>query len=345
METKRIFFQKVPKVELHIHLEGAIPLDALWLLIEKYGEAQAVGSRSALVDRFRFRDFSHFISTWAWKNTFLREYEDFVFIAREFSRDLVKQNIDYAEVSFTPVEFEHRGLTIQKITEAVRSGIAEFSDRLDVRLILDFCRDLGPEKALWQLEQSKELKGMGVIGIGMGGAEQLYPPEPFEKVYSLARDYGYRTTVHAGEAMGAQSIWAALRILKAGRIGHGTRACEDEGLVNYLAHERIPVEMCPLSNVRTACVQSIAEHPVKDFLQKGLLVFVNTDDPKMFNNSMEEEFIALTDGLDMTLSQIKQLQLNAIDAAWCADEKKHSLRRELEQFYAIHSAGLNDSRA
>jgi adenosine deaminase len=316
------WFDRVPKVELHLHLEGAIPLDALWTLVEKYGGDPAVPDLPALQRRFVFRDFPHFIDTWVWKNAFLREYEDFTFIAEAVAHHLAQQNIRYVEAFFSPADFFRHGLRTQELAAAIRRGL-ERAPEIEVALVADLVRDFGPELAATTLAEVNEVRGLGVIGIGIGGSEQDFPPEPFADVYEQARGLGLHTTAHAGEAAGAQSVWGAIRHLRVERIGHGTRAAEDERLLDLLAAERIPLEMCPLSNVRTGVVRSIADHPLRRYFERGLVVTVNTDDPKMFGNSLAEEYRLLESRMGFSRDEIRALILQAIAASWLPLERKN----------------------
>jgi adenosine deaminase len=315
------WFDRVPKVELHVHLEGAIPLDALWTLVQKYGGDPAVPDPAALERRFVFRDFPHFIDTWVWKNAFLREYEDFTFIAEAVAHDLARQNIRYVEAFFSPLDFARHGLHTQELAAAIRRGLSQ-APEIEVALVADMVRDFGPERAVNTLADVNEVRDLGVIGIGIGGSEQDFPPEPFADVYEQARHLGLHTTAHAGEAAGAESIWGAIRYLHVERIGHGTRAGEDERLLDYLAAERIPLEMCPLSNVRTGVVRSIEEHPVRRYFERGLAVTVNSDDPKMFGNSLAEEYRLLESRLGFTRDDIRAVILQGLASSWLPEERK-----------------------
>ena len=167
------WFQRVPKVELHLHLEGAIPYPALWDLVQKYGGAPDLPNLGMLKQKFIFRDFPHFIEMWVWKNQFLREYEDFTFIAEAVARDLACQNIRYVEAFYSPADFACHGLTVQQLTTAIRTGLARVPE-IEVALITDFVRDLGPETAIRTLAEVSEVRDQGVIGVGIGGSEQLY---------------------------------------------------------------------------------------------------------------------------------------------------------------------------
>ncbi len=318
------WFERVPKLDLHLHLEGAIPLPALWELIRKYGGDPTVPNLEALEQRFLYRDFAHFIETWIWKNGFLREYEDFRLIAEAVARDLVRQNIRYAEVFYSPGDFERHGLHVAPITEAIRNGLGTVPN-VRVALVADLVRDYGPERGAQVLSELREVKALGVVGIGIGGSEQAFPPEPFAPVYEEARRLGFRTSAHAGEAAGAASIWGAIRSLHVDRIGHGTRAEEDDTLLDYLAEHQLPLEMCSLSNVCTGVVESLEKHPIRRYLDRGLAVTVNTDDPEMFGNSLADEFRLLSEHLGFSHEDIRELTESAIQASWLSDEDKREL--------------------
>jgi len=329
-ENKQDWFEQVPKVELHLHLEGAIPYDALWELVRKYGGEASVPNLDALKQRFTYRDFPHFLETWNWKNGFLREYDDFTFIAEAVARDLARQNIRYAEAFFSPTDFARRALGVQKLTEAIRAGLSRVSD-VEVALVADLVRDTGPEKAAVTLASVNDVQSLGVIGIGIGGSEHQYPPEPFEKVYAEARRLGFHTSAHAGEAAGAASIWGAIRYLQVERIGHATRAFEDESLLDYLAETQLPLEICPLSNARTGVVASIDAHPVRKYFERGLFLTINTDDPKMFGNSLADEYRTLETRFMFSREELRALILQGIRASWLPAEKKQALMDEFVQ--------------
>ncbi|MFH1574639.1 MAG: adenosine deaminase [Acidobacteriota bacterium] len=321
----------LPKVELHLHLEGAIPWPALWELIRKYGGDPEISEASALEQKFRYRDFPHFIETWRWKNGFLREYEDFTHIASSVAEDLARQNIRYVEAFYSPGDFAHHGLDAQRLTEAIRDGLRTQEDRIRVHLIADLVRDYGPEQGMKWLHEISEVQSLGVIGIGIGGSEQKFPPEPYREVYEEARRSGLRTMAHAGEAAGAGSIWGAIRTLKVDRIGHGTRAIEDPNLVQYLKENQTPIEMCPVSNLRTGVIARLEDHPIQRFYEEGLLVSVHTDDPKMFNTTLAAEYQALADQLRLSPEDIVRLVENAIRSAWCDDKTVNALTEELRK--------------
>ena len=322
------WLRRVPKVELHLHLEGAIPHAALWQLVQKYGGDPALPDRHALARRFAFRDFPHFIETWIWKNRFLREYEDFTSIAEAVARDLAQQNVRYAEAHYSPSDFRHQGLEPQPLTAAIRRGL-EAVPEVEMALVADLVRDSELPAAARTLAQVREVQDLGVTGIGLGGSEQSFPPEPFADLFERARRHGFHTSAHAGEAAGAESVWGAIR-LRAERLGHATRAEEDPALVDYLAEHRIPLELCPISNLRTNVVPSIDAHPVRRYFERGLLVTINTDDPAMFGNSLAHEFQALVEVHGFTRDEIRTLILNAVMASWLPADRRRQLAEDLQ---------------
>jgi adenosine deaminase len=323
------WYERVPKVELHLHLEGAIPAATLWQLLCKYGGDPSVPSLEALAQRFQYRDFPHFLDTWLWKNGFLRETEDFALIAEAVARDLAAQNVRYVEAHYSPSDFAHHGLEPPELTQAIRTGLDKVPE-IEVWLIADLVRGRGPGEMERTLEAVHGVRELGVIGVGLGGAEQLHPPEPFAAVFRRARQLGFHATAHAGEAAGAASIWGALRALQVERIGHGTRAYEDAALLDHLAERQISLEMCPLSNVRTAVVPSLLDHPIRDYMRRGLLVTVNTDDPKMFNNSLALEYELLEREVGLLRDEIRSLILNGVRSSWLPTDRKTQLSASLQ---------------
>ena len=328
------WYEGLPKIELHVHLEGAIPHPALFELVQKYGGDPAVPDAAALARRFTYRDFPHFIETWIWKNRFLREYEDFAYIAEAAARDLARQNIRYAEMFYSPSSFARRGLAVGELTQAVRRGMSRVP-QVEIALVADLVRDFGPAEEMRTLEALKEVRDCGVIGIGIGGSEHAFPPEPFAALYREARRMGFRTTAHAGEAAGPDSVWGAVRALEAGRIGHATRAIEDPVLLDHLAEHRIPVECCPVSNVRTGAVASLQDHPIRRYFERGLLVSVNTDDPAMFGTSLADEYRQLVEQCGFSRGDILALLHRTIESSWLPEGRKIRLADEISAAPAL----------
>jgi adenosine deaminase len=334
MDSKVVnFINGLPKVELHNHLEGAIPVETLWELVKKYNGDKKLGNIANLRERFKYKDFHHFLDTWIWKDQFIRDYEDCTFFADAVAEDLKSQNIKYAELHFTPVGFLAKGLTTSRVVEAIKKGFANHGDDITLNLIADLCRNCDLETVESVLGEIIEMQEPCVLGVGIGGDERNYPPQIFSNSFAKAKKQGLKVTIHAGEAAGAESIWGAIKDLKADRIGHGTRAYEDPKLLDYLKETQLPIEMCPLSNLCTRVVEKISKHPIKRFFEMGLNVSVNTDDPKMFNNSLSEEYSVLITEFGFGLNDIKQIINNTIGAAWCQESLKVELIKEVADYF------------
>ncbi len=325
----------MPKIELHIHLEGAFTFDFLFNLIEKYGGDRSLESPEDLKNKFVFKDFEHFLDLWFWKNQFFREAEDFEECAYTMLENLSNQNVIYCEVFYSPWDFTSNGLSVEEITEATLSGIKRAENDFPIRcnLIADIVRDYDHTKAVNRVNQLVPYRDKGVIGIGLGGSEQKYPAKLFKDAFNKASNLGFRLTAHAGEAAGPESVWEAIRQLNIERIGHGVRAIEDRELVNYLKDKQIPLEICVISNLKTKIFPSAYTHPIKYFLDNQLKVTVNSDDPAMFGTSLTDEFINLHDKIGISLVIIKALTINALESTFLTIESKNTLKHKIESFW------------
>lgn len=325
-DAARSWLARLPKAELHVHIEGAIPRAALWQLVTKYGGDPSAPTFEALERRFEYQGLKQFFQMVDWATGFLREADDFTFVGREIARDFARQNIRYVEAHFSPTVFRRR-LTPPPIAEALRKGL-DTVPSVDVRLIAELGRNLGPDGTMRTLDQVADLRALKIVGIGLGGFEPQYPNELFAKVYERARGLGFRTTAHAGESAGAPSIWGAIRALHVDRIGHATRAIEDPELVRHLAEQRIPLELCPLSNLRTGVIPAVASHPLRRYFDAGIPVSLNTDDPLFFGNSLVDEMAAAQQAHRFTRDDIRRVVVSAIEASWLTADAKAQLLKE-----------------
>lgn len=325
MQAAEPDWASMPKVELHLHLEGAIPLEAMWELVQRHGGDSEVPSPAALEERFAFTDFAHFISTWGWKLKFHTTLDDYRFLAEAVAADLRRQGHVYVEAFVSPTDSP---LHPAEMLVAVREGLDRVAG-IEVALIPDLVRDTGPALAMRTLESVLEVREeAGVVGITIGGSEQHHPPADFAAVFARARDEGLRLTAHAGEAAGPDSVRSAIRDLGVERIGHGVRAVEDEALLAELVATQIPLEVCPTSNLRTRVAASMQTHPLRTLMDAGALVTINTDDPAMFGCSLAGEYAAVA-ALGYDRETMRMLTENAIAASWAPPGRKHDLGLQL----------------
>lgn len=307
---------KTPKSELHVHLRGAMPIEVFTDLLNKYSVKEilkdAPSSHKIMFKRydnirpfllpqdwsvdavshlFRYETFDQFLYTWCFTGYFVRDVSDLRKLITGVLERLRAQNVVYAEITITVGEYLRRGITFADIKNCLEE--AEKFPGIRVQWIVDLVRDTGNKAALKLLNEIIDLRCRSVVGITLGGSEHLFPPGQFSEVYSTARDQGLRLTIHAGEALGPQSIWDALQILGTERIGHGVQAIKDKSLVTYLAKNNVPLEVCPTSNIRTGIVPSYEAHPVKALFEAGVPITINSDDPTFFETTLTDEYANL----------------------------------------------------
>ena len=334
------FLLEMPKVELHLHLEGAFTLSTLFHLVRKYGGEPSIEKPEDLRRRFIYRDFSQFIDAWIWKNRFFRSGEDFELSSYETLTGLRKEQILYVEAFYSPWDFEGNGISMEEITESVISGCERASRDCGIgwSLIADINREHGPAAGMSRLRQVANFRNRGVIGIGLGGREKEFPAGPFEEVYREAARIGLFCTAHAGEADGPASVRAALERLHVRRIGHGVRVLEDPAVVELLRQSQIPLEVCITSNVMTGVVRSLKDHPVRKLFDAGVNITINTDDSTMFGCTLSGEFGLLLHQLGFRPAEIRTLCLNAVEATALESGSKKELARIFESAWAAAAA-------
>ncbi len=332
-EEVKTLVAAIPKVELHLHIEGAVPPDTMLALIHRKEPHSTIRNVEDLQRRFTFIDFPHFLELWCWKDTFITSEQDFEEIAYQVLRNLHKQNVKYLEAHYAPGGYLEQGHSIQAITENLLAGRNRAFQDFGIRceFIIDMIRHHGPEKGFMYLDAATPYLGKGVIGVGLGGPEHDFPADPYAELYQEARRRGFRLTAHAGEAAGADSIWACIDRLEVERIGHGLRAYEDPKLIKLLKERRIPLEMCVVSNVKTGVCASLVDHPIRDYFIKGLLVTVSSDDPAMFQTSINHEYEVLIQEFGFNRDELQRISLNGIEASFLPEEEKRRIREVFER--------------
>ena len=326
----------LPKTELHLHLEGAIAHEILLDLVHKYGDAKIVPDLETLKTRLKYREFAQFVEAWIWKNTYLREYEDFRLIARPLSRELAAKGIRYAELSFSPGDFQRQGLHLQPLAKAIRAGLDDASSGVNgsqtkINLIVDLVRDCGPTLGARWLDETAEIaRETGIVAIGLGGPELEFPPEPYAPVFRRAETFGFHRVAHAGEAAGASSIWGALKSLGVERIGHGTRSLEDPALVEHLYRKRIPLEVCLTSNVCTGVVATLRSHPFLSYFRSGIPITLSSDDPAMFDTDIVAEYEKARAEFGLTDTELIRIARTGFEVAFLSEEDRAALLKEFD---------------
>ena len=333
------FIQTMPKAEIHIHFEGSIQPATVLKLAERHKEMDSLPGDSvqALEKWFTFTDFPHFIKIYVTISNLIRSAEDFELIAYECGADMAAQNIRYREVTVTPYTHTHylnNGVTIDDILSGLTKGRerAKKDFGVEMRWVFDIPRnfatlngDYDPQAANVTLSHALAGKPYGVIGFGLGGNEVGNPPELFTHAFTEAKEAGFLSVPHAGETMGADSVWGSIRELQADRIGHGVRAIEDPSLLALLKERQIPLEVNPTSNECLHIYRSFAEHPFPHLDRMGLMVTLNSDDPPLFNTSLQREYERVATEFGYDAPNLARIARNAFVAAGVEEDVKDNL--------------------
>lgn len=312
--------KNIPKVELHLHLDGSVRLDTASKLTGKSIEEV----RSLMIAKEKCHDLNEYLTKFNLANEIMQSQENLTRIAKELVEDLKKDNVIYAEVRFAPLLHTKKGLTGEKVIEAVLLGLKD--EDLKVNLILCMMRQFSFEDNLKTIELASKYLDKGVVAIDLAGAEALYPTASFEKLFQIAKDKNIPFTIHAGEADGKDSILSAINF-KTKRIGHGVRCIEDNETLNIIKKNNITLEVCPTSNIQTGIFENYYDHPIKKLYDMNVLVTINADNMTVSNIDLTQEYEKLVKIFNLNIEDLKKINLNAIDAAFLTDKEK--------QFYKI----------
>jgi aminodeoxyfutalosine deaminase len=283
-----------PKIELHVHLEGTVRPQTLLEIARRNDYPLPADTVEGLAELYRFRDFRHFIEVWILTTNALQTEADFRQMVVDYAAEARGHGAVYLEAIFSPAERVRRGCSWESVFEGVCAGAQEARELhgVVVRLTPDIPRGFTQEEARATVEWAARYRDRGVVGVGLGGLEAEYPPEPYTEVFRLAKSLGLGSVPHAGEVAGATSVRGALEALGADRLRHGIRAVEDPGLVRELADRGIVLDVCPLSNLRTGAVRALEEHPLPRLAAAGVRCSISTDDPAMFDTDLTRDYEA-----------------------------------------------------
>lgn len=314
------FIRQLPKAELHLHLEGAVEPATLAELRQRHGDRATLAETQAL---YSYTDFQTFLMAFKEVSAHLRGPDDFEFITYRLMQHLKEENVLHAEVYVAVGVCLFRKQDFAAIFEGLERGRARGARDFGVSLlwIFDATRHFGVEEAQRVFELAVRYQGRHVVGVGIGGDEVKAPPELFRSVYGYAADNGLRLTAHAGETAPPESIWGALN-LRAERIGHAFTAAQDPDLIDELGQRQIPLELCITSNLRTGVCKTMADHPVKNYFDQGLMITLNTDDPALFGTTLSREYQIAQDDFGFTDEHLRELARNSFEASFLPAEKK-----------------------
>jgi aminodeoxyfutalosine deaminase len=326
------FIARLPKAELHVHHVGsASPRIVSELAMRHPGTVPS--DPDALTEFFAFRDFAHFIEVYLAVVDLIRTPEDVRLLTYEVARELAEgQQVRYAELTCTPFTSVAVGVPIEGYTEAIEDArvAAERDLGIVLRWIYDIPGESGIPAADDTLQYALHHAPDGLVGFGLGGPEIGVPRPQFQPHFDAARAAGLRSVPHAGETTGPETVWDALRLLGAERIGHGTSSAQDPALLAHLADHQVPLEVCPSSNIATRAVASLEEHPLRRFVDAGVVVTINSDDPPMFGTTLNREYEIAAELLDLDEEGVADLARTAVRASFAPDEVKTRILDEID---------------
>ena len=315
------FILRLPKAELHLHLEGSVRPETLVELSRRH-DAQPL-TLEQVATLYHYEDFTGFLMAFKAVTERLRTPEDYELITYEMLRALGSEGVLHAEAYISAGILHWRKQEFAPYLEAAERGRVRGEKDFGVSLlwIVDAVRHFGPELVQKVFEETARLKSTSVVGVGIGGDERQAAPELFREQYAYAKSQGLRLTCHAGETLGPESVWGALN-LGAERIGHGLNAWQDRELMAVLVERQVPVEVCVTSNLRTTCCASLEQHPLKTYFDLGVMVTLNSDDPPMFRTSLAREYALAQQAFELTDEHLRELARNSFEASFLPAEKK-----------------------
>ncbi len=332
------FIRKLPKVELHCHIEGTFEPELMFEIAGRNGIKLPYATVGELRQAYAFSQLQDFLDIYYQGMNVLQTEQDFFDLTWAYLTRIHDQNVHHTEIFFDPQGHTSRNVSFDIVINGI-TGALEIAERdlgISSRVIMCFLRHLDQGDAFNTLEQARPYR-QKIVGVGLDSSEYGNPPEKFEQVFAEARRQGYLCVAHAGEEGPPEYIHSALDSLRVNRIDHGNSCLQDPALVTRLVAEQMPLTVCPLSNTRLCVVDRMANHPLKSMLEKGLCVTVNSDDPAYFGGYMSENFEAVAAALNLSRENLAQLAGNAINAAFVDPARKLQLKNELASYFHAYA--------
>ena len=322
----------LPKAELHVHIEGTFEPELMFSIAQRNQIDIPYKSVEEVMQAYNFHNLQSFLDIYyAGANVLIHE-QDFYDLAWAYFEKCAEDNVVHTEMFFDPQTHTDRGIAFEVVLNGLQRACDDAKAKLGItsHLIMCFLRHLSEEAAFKTLEQAIPFKDQ-IIGVGLDSSEVGHPPSKFERVFAKAREEGFLIVAHAGEEGPAEYVWEALDLLKVNRIDHGVRSEEDPKLMARLIAEKMPLTVCPLSNLKLCVVDDMADHNIRRLLQQGVHVTVNSDDPSYFGGYMNDNFIAIAESLDLTADELKTLAINSFEASFISDEEKLKWTNEIKR--------------
>lgn len=322
----REWLNELPKVELHLHLEGSLEPELMFKLGKKNNVSLPFDTVEQVRQAYEFSNLQDFLDIYYQGANVLLEEDDFYDLTWAYLKKCQEQNVMHVEPFFDPQTHTDRGVPFSTVVNGISRALDDAESQLGIssQLIMCFLRHMSEEEAFETLAQAEPFLDK-IIAVGLDSSEQGHPPEKFSRVFAKARELGLLTVAHAGEEGPAEYVWTAINDLGVSRVDHGVRSGEDAELMKYLVKSRMPLTVCPLSNTKLCVFDDMSQHNILYMLAQGVCVTVNSDDPAYFGGYMTENFEALAKSLQMSREQATQLVKNSIEASFASDERKQTM--------------------
>lgn len=336
------FIRGLPKAELHLHIEGSLEPEMMFALAQKNGVKLPYASVAEVRAAYQFSDLQSFLDLYYAGAAVLQTEQDFYDLTAAYIQRALADKVRHVELFFDPQTHTARGIAIETVFAGIASALrdAKAQHGFSGSMILCFLRHLSEEDAMSTLESALPLRDAHAdvwIGVGLDSSEVGNPPEKFAHVFTIAQAMGLHVVAHAGEEGPPAYIHGALDVLQVERIDHGVRAEEDPALMQQLAASRMPLTVCPLSNLKLCVVKDLRDHNLARMLRAGLCVTINSDDPSYFDGYMNDNFIATADALDLSRAELLQIARNGFEAAFVSEQQKQSWYAELDAYQAAQA--------
>ena len=328
------FINGIPKAELHLHIEGTFEPEMMFEIARRNNKEISYCSVEELKHAYSFNNLQEFLDIYYTGAEVLIKEEDFYDLTWAYLKKVHEQNVIHVEIFFDPQTHTDRGIEFETVIKGIYRALKAGEEKLGIsfRLIMSFLRHLDETSAFKTLEQALPYIEW-IDGVGLDSSEIGNPPSKFEGVFKKARELGFLAVAHAGEEGPAEYIWEALNLLKVVRIDHGNRALDDEKLVKHLAKSKMPLTLCPLSNLELKVIKNLEEYPLIEMMEKGLLVTIHSDDPAYFGGYMNENFYRVAKAINLTKLHIAELAKNSFRASWLKQSEKEIMLQKIEDYY------------
>ena len=329
----RAFIKGIPKAELHVHIEGTLEPELMLRLAKRNSIELKYNSLEEIEAAYKFENLQDFLDIYYEGMGVLVNEEDFYELTLAYLKKAHSENVLHSEVFFDPQAHLERGIKFETFFSGISRAIGDAEEEWGItsKPILCFLRDLNEESATKTLEDASGYK-RELTAVGLDSAERGNPPSKFQNVFGQALKEEYLTVAHAGEEGPPKYIWEAIRLLHVSRIDHGVSSIRDPKLVKYLAAKRLPLTMCPLSNLKLKVVKSLEVHPLKKLMNAGVVVTVNSDDPAYFRGYVNENYLAICKALSLTKEDVVQLAKNSFEASFISSEKKEEFISRIDEY-------------